>query len=636
MPDNILKAVISVTAPGAQQAFQGIQDGAKKTEGSLVAMKGSIDSADISLKEQKAILASLQKQYASLSTEQARSSFGKELSADIKVANSEIKRLEAGATSSFGAIGGAATKGFSAIRQLAYVLPGIGIAGIFSAAFTGVETLVDGIFSVSNAFNLAAVQAEVFKDALKSSVGETSTLQSLVAVARDVSLSTNQRTNAIKELQKEYPDYLRNISLENINSAATSKAINSLTNSILQKALVEAYASRITAETIKQQERQDKLNDAIAAKQKKQAEVVPTSPAVGSTGGILKLAQVSEIDSDIENQTAALNEENDAIDKLKKKMNEAQAAALAFVSTPKPDTAGIKRYQKAIDEAIKSAIRFKELIRSALEGIKFEVPPEDIYKNASQAGDLFVKDIQDYFGKPVPIDFSINLAVIQQAKIDRAGANLGAEFSYYFNQAVQQGLSKGLSIDDAIKRGVKLTEISKQLDDIINGFAGNLFSAVGDSLGEALSGAGSGISSIVGVMSALLKQIGEALIKYGIVKTGLDKILGPGGIVIPGAVAIGLGIFAVAASALLKSQKLPGRAAGGPVSAGVTYIVGENGPEVFTPNVGGNIIPNHALGGSARGIAGVGDKMLQGTLTADGTKLVAMITLVNQSNSRLS
>jgi phage-related minor tail protein len=40
------------------------------------------------------------------------------------------------------------------------------------------------------------------------------------------------------------------------------------------------------------------------------------------------------------------------------------------------------------------------------------------------------------------------------------------------------------------------------------------------------------------------------------------------------------------------------KAAGGPVDAGVTHLVGENGPELFTPSGSGTIIPNHALGGA--------------------------------------
>jgi hypothetical protein len=40
------------------------------------------------------------------------------------------------------------------------------------------------------------------------------------------------------------------------------------------------------------------------------------------------------------------------------------------------------------------------------------------------------------------------------------------------------------------------------------------------------------------------------------------------------------------------------RANGGPVMSGGSYIVGERGPELFTPGTSGNITPNNALGGS--------------------------------------
>ena len=47
------------------------------------------------------------------------------------------------------------------------------------------------------------------------------------------------------------------------------------------------------------------------------------------------------------------------------------------------------------------------------------------------------------------------------------------------------------------------------------------------------------------------------------------------------------------------------RAEGGPVSKGRSYIVGERGPEMFTPGVSGNITPNHALGGTTNVVVNV-------------------------------
>jgi phage-related minor tail protein len=41
---------------------------------------------------------------------------------------------------------------------------------------------------------------------------------------------------------------------------------------------------------------------------------------------------------------------------------------------------------------------------------------------------------------------------------------------------------------------------------------------------------------------------------------------------------------------------------GGPVAGGSTYLVGERGPELFTPGTSGSITPNHALGGGGNTI----------------------------------
>ena len=47
------------------------------------------------------------------------------------------------------------------------------------------------------------------------------------------------------------------------------------------------------------------------------------------------------------------------------------------------------------------------------------------------------------------------------------------------------------------------------------------------------------------------------------------------------------------------------KAEGGPVKRGGSYVVGERGPELFTPGVSGMITPNHALGGSTSVVVNV-------------------------------
>jgi hypothetical protein len=58
------------------------------------------------------------------------------------------------------------------------------------------------------------------------------------------------------------------------------------------------------------------------------------------------------------------------------------------------------------------------------------------------------------------------------------------------------------------------------------------------------------------------------------------------------------GLSPIDALNLAGISTLPRRAMGGPVAPGGSYLVGERGPELFTPSSSGNITPNHAMGGN--------------------------------------
>ena len=55
----------------------------------------------------------------------------------------------------------------------------------------------------------------------------------------------------------------------------------------------------------------------------------------------------------------------------------------------------------------------------------------------------------------------------------------------------------------------------------------------------------------------------------------------------------------------IQMPSISGMAEGGRVTGGKPYIVGERGPELFSPGVSGNITPNHALGGSTTVVVNV-------------------------------
>jgi hypothetical protein len=67
----------------------------------------------------------------------------------------------------------------------------------------------------------------------------------------------------------------------------------------------------------------------------------------------------------------------------------------------------------------------------------------------------------------------------------------------------------------------------------------------------------------------------------------------------PGGGSFGAGVLNGLGGVIASLLGAPGRATGGPVSAGRGYVVGENGPELFVPSSGGRI---EHVGGTGRDV----------------------------------
>ena len=126
---------------------------------------------------------------------------------------------------------------------------------------------------------------------------------------------------------------------------------------------------------------------------------------------------------------------------------------------------------------------------------------------------------------------------------------------------------------DRIIEADRLRQAQAKIDSLYASIA----STIETGLVDAIEGAIQGTKTLGDVARSVFTQIQRSLISYGV-----NAFLGG----LPG---IG-GFF---------------RAEGGPVSKGRSYIVGERGPEMFTPSSSGHITPNHELGGSTNVVVNV-------------------------------
>jgi hypothetical protein len=153
-----------------------------------------------------------------------------------------------------GNYGGVVSKGFkslySQVRTLAYILPGIGIGGIFGLALEPLYELIKNMDIFKERINAVKESKkqldDINKEGVTSSAQELIGLRGNLEIAKDVNLSYKERMIAVKNLQDSYPFYFQNLTTEQILAGQTAAAENALTEAILSRAKANAAVSKIT------------------------------------------------------------------------------------------------------------------------------------------------------------------------------------------------------------------------------------------------------------------------------------------------------------------------------------------------------------------------------------------------------
>lgn len=205
--------------------------------------------------------------------------------------------IEAG-SAKIGGLAATASKTFGIIRQLAYILPGIGIAGIFSLLYEGIQKAADALINWATDADLAAAKAEKLKaetealeqaqkDLAKSQANTAGQLDVLYTKSQDQTKSLNDRIRATKELQQLYPAYFKNLSTEAILAGEASDAYLALRDALVAKAAVQVYQDKYNESLSKEID----LTGKIDAKRKELASIPNQSSFTTGPGGVQTFTQ---------------------------------------------------------------------------------------------------------------------------------------------------------------------------------------------------------------------------------------------------------------------------------------------------------------------------------------------------------
>jgi hypothetical protein len=245
--EKALKALIKANEDAGKEYIQLQQLTKQQTAANRLDAQ-SANASKGSYNELQANMALLIAKYKSLSAEMRSGAIGKGLQADIAMANKSLKDLDAGLGNmqrNVGNYGSAISKVWGGIRQLAYILPGLGIAGIFNLAGEAIIWAADKL----DIFNSKISKSqEIFKEAF-SGTGYKSAIENVYTLKENIDLA-NKGLISKDAVLKEYnetlgkttghlstwnqlenlsidglPNYIKMVSLKEEAQAALNKAI---------------------------------------------------------------------------------------------------------------------------------------------------------------------------------------------------------------------------------------------------------------------------------------------------------------------------------------------------------------------------------------------------------------------------
>ena len=337
---------------------------------------------------------------------------------------------------------------------------------------------------------------------------EKKELNSLVKTIQRLNEDNDTRKELLKELQEKYPDFLGNISAEEVTNAQLRNRLKEVNQEYVNKIALAAAEEEIIANL----QRQKALQKSILELEKQKTELQERINYEDTITG----QQI--VQREIEATTFHVHRNKRALKELKEQLVETKDAYAALA---------------------------QQL------GTDVSEPTQNPISSAGASSERNIFDAPAAGMKPL-------VSLVQD--LDMQVKGLGDEFTNTFAKA---------------EEGVNIAE--------------NLFSGLASTLSGIFSGMLQGaklsFTGIIQFIGRLIAKLAAAAIAAAILSA-----------LIPG----GGGKVAEAqekASGFAKFFKMFAgfRADGGPVSAGKSYIVGERGPELFSPNTSGAIIPNHAL-----------------------------------------
>ena len=401
---------------------------------------------------------------------------------------------------------------------------------------------------------LTGVSAATLKGA-QDAQKEIVALKALELQATNTNLSTEQRTKAVNELQRLYPDYFGNLTKEQILNGNVGNAYALVTANLLAKAKAQAASNQIAQngidllriETKLEEQRSKRLLETSAAQAQLDALI-----AKRQKEGFLTQGDLQRYDTLIK----SINTANESLDEERKLQSE-------ISRINKEDEQLFQQINKQL-EAGASLVKDKLASTKANNDEKEkELKLEDELIARTELGNQLRSDAFKKL-KTLTSDLVPELAKVKD--VDLTNIFVAPEIADIDTSSLTQFV-------------LRLQEFNAQVSDIIESGAqqtiGDFAFAIGDALasgGNVLKSAG---AALLGGIAGILNQLGQLAIGTGLAIQGIKKALQT----LNPVVAIGAGVALVALAGFVssKAKSLGGGGGGGGAAVGASGVGGGGG-----------------------------------------------------------
>ena len=244
--------------------------------------------------------------------------------------------------------------------RLALISTGIGAFVVLLGV--AVSAFMKWSESSSQASKNLKLLADVSKEANKNIEDERAELTKLVAIAKNENLSKEQRKNAIKQINENYPEMLGNITLENIGTEKTNELLGKQIQILVDREKIKLLSSKIAQAQI---DLELTKNGELLSSYTKSRIAINRFFGATKDADRIKNEAITEKATEIENTITSLTTElNKTLANLGNNVNEKTATNV------KTATSKVAKETKAVVEVVKSEV---EVAKSELEIYKDEL-----------------------------------------------------------------------------------------------------------------------------------------------------------------------------------------------------------------------------------------------------------------------